>query len=439
MPHFEKNRRTDGRRRVVITGMGIISPLGRDPHTFWSNLLQGKSGIQEIRGFPSATFACRIAGQVIGFQFPQELCPPSTRSRPDRRSQFALAAAEQAFRQSQLKLEDDPAYRRAVYLGAGEGTVDLDHFARLVAKSRRQDAIPLDLFLRVALEDCQPEDSFEIEAGLCAMHLAARYQAQGPNLNCLTACAASSQALGEAFRRIQCGEADIIISGGAHSMIQPLDVIGFIALTALSSRNEDPAKASRPFDAGRDGFVLGEGAGILILEELEHALRRGAEIHAEIIGYGSTADAYRVTDTHPDARGATAAMRLALEDAGVSPDEIDYINAHGTSTVENDATETLAIKEVFGKRAYEIPISSTKSMIGHLIAAAGAVELIACILTLRHGMAHATINYETPDPLCDLDYIPNQPRKLRAQTVLSNSFGFGGQNVALVVRKFSQH
>jgi 3-oxoacyl-[acyl-carrier-protein] synthase II len=270
------------------------------------------------------------------------------------------------------------------------------------------------------------------------MHLASRYCAQGPNLNCLTACAASSQAIGEAYCRIQSGEADIIISGGTHSMIQPLDIIGFIALTALSSRNENPTKASRPFDAGRDGFVLGEGAGILILEELEHALRRNAEIHAEIIGYGSTSDAYRVTDTHPEARGAIAAIRLAMEDAGVGPDEIDYINAHGTSTVENDATETLAIKEVFGARAYEIPISSTKSMIGHLIAAAGAVELIACILTMRHGMAHATINYEIPDPKCDLDYIPNHPRRVDAVTVLSNSFGFGGQNVTLVVRKFSQ-
>ncbi|MBV9122105.1 MAG: beta-ketoacyl-[acyl-carrier-protein] synthase family protein, partial [Planctomycetes bacterium] len=267
-------------------------------------------------------------------------------------------------------------------------------------------------------------------------HLAMYFDLEGPNFNCLTACAASSQAIGEATELIRHGDAEVMLSGGAHSMIHPFGVTGFNRLTALSQFNEDPTRASKPFDLRRDGFVLGEGAGMLVLEELEHARRRGAPIYAEIAGYGSTGDAFRVTDTHPEGRGAIACIRGALADSGLAPQDIGYINAHGTSTQVNDRVETLAIKKVFGEGAYQIPVSSSKSMLGHLIAAAGAVELIICVQTLRQGVLPPTINYEVPDPECDLDYIPNVPRERRVRHILSNSFGFGGQNISLIVSRF---
>jgi 3-oxoacyl-[acyl-carrier-protein] synthase II len=266
------------------------------------------------------------------------------------------------------------------------------------------------------------------------------FGAQGYNSNCLTACAASSQAIGEATDIIRRGDADIMIAGGSHSMIHPLGMAGFNLLTALAvGYNEEPARASRPFDLRREGFVLGEGAGMLILEELEHARGRGAHLHGEVLGYGSTADAFRITDSHPEGRGAEAAMRAALVDAGISPEEIDYINAHGTSTEVNDRVETKAIKTVLGERAYRVPVSSTKSMMGHLIAAAGAVETIICLLAIRDGLVPPTINYETPDPACDLDYVPNAARRAAVRAAMSNSFGFGGQNVCLVLRRFEEH
>jgi 3-oxoacyl-[acyl-carrier-protein] synthase II len=271
---------------------------------------------------------------------------------------------------------------------------------------------------------------------MTAGHLAALFNAQGPNLNCLTACAASSQALGEATELIRRGDADIMLSGGAHSMIHPFGVTGFNLLTALSTRNDDPTRASRPFDRERDGFVLGEGAGMLILEELEHAKRRGAKIYGEVVGYGSTADSYRITDIHPEGRGAAACIKMAMQDAQVNPEDIDYINAHGTSTSVNDRTETMAIKRALGDVAYKTPVSSTKSMMGHLIAAAGAVEAMTCLLAIDDDVLPPTINYENPDPDCDLDYIPNQPREDKAKVALSNSFGFGGQNVSLILREF---
>jgi len=270
-----------------------------------------------------------------------------------------------------------------------------------------------------------------------AGHLAGLFDAQGPNLNCLTACAASSQAIGEAAEIVRRGEADVMLSGGTHSMIHPFGVTGFNLLTALSTRNDEPTRASRPFDNERDGFVLGEGAAMVVLEELEHAKRRGAHIHGELIGYGSTADAYRITDTHPEGRGASSCIRLALADAGLGIHDIDYINAHGTSTSVNDRVETLAIKTVFGEHAYKIPVSSTKSMMGHLIAAAGATELIVCLLAIRDGMLPPTINYENPDPDCDLDYVPNKARAGRCDRALSNSFGFGGQNISLIVGRYN--
>jgi 3-oxoacyl-[acyl-carrier-protein] synthase II len=276
----------------------------------------------------------------------------------------------------------------------------------------------------------------EQEPNMPAGHLAAMFDAQGPNFNCLTACAASSQAIGEAVEIIRRGEADAMLAGGMHTMIHPFGVTGFNLLTALSTRNDAPSKASRPFDRDRDGFVLGEGAGMVVLEALERAQARGAHIYGEMVGYGSTADAFRITDTHPEGRGAIRCMQMALDDAGLAPDAIHYINAHGTSTAVNDRVETLAIKQVFGQQAYRIPVSSTKSMIGHLIAAAGATELIYCLLAIRDNVLPPTINYETPDPECDLDYIPNAARDARCDVALSNSFGFGGQNIALICRRF---
>lgn len=269
-----------------------------------------------------------------------------------------------------------------------------------------------------------------------AGHLASLFGAEGPNLNCLTACAASSQAVGEAVEIIRRGEADVMLAGGTHTMIHPFGVTGFNLLTALSTQNDEPTKASRPFDRCRDGFVLGEGAGMVVVEELERAKARGAHIYGEIIGYGSTADAFRITDTHPQGRGAISCIRMALEDAKVGVDEIDYINAHGTSTAVNDRVETLAIKQVFGPQAYKIPVSSTKSMMGHLIAAAGATELIVCLLAIRDDVVPPTTNYEVPDPDCDLDYVPNTARQVPCKTALSNSFGFGGQNITLIARRF---
>jgi 3-oxoacyl-[acyl-carrier-protein] synthase II len=269
-----------------------------------------------------------------------------------------------------------------------------------------------------------------------AGHLASMFDAQGPNFNCLTACAASSQAIGEAAEIIRRGDADVMLSGGTHSMIHPFGVTGFNLLTALSTRNDEPTRASRPFDRERDGFVLGEGASMVILEDLDRAKARGATIHGEMVGYGSTADAFRITDTHPEGRGAIRCVQMALADAQMNPDQVDYVNAHGTSTTVNDKVETLAIKQVFGPRAYKLPMSSTKSMMGHLIAAAGATELIICLMAIRDGVLPPTINYDNPDPLCDLDYVPNTAREARCDVALSNSFGFGGQNIALLVARY---
>jgi len=277
----------------------------------------------------------------------------------------------------------------------------------------------------------------EQEPNMPAGHLASLFGAQGPNVNCLTACAASSQAIGEAVEIIRRGEADVMLSGGTHTMIHPFGVTGFNLLTALSTSNDQPQKASRPFDRNRDGFVLGEGAGMVLLESLEHAKARGARIYGEICGYGSTADAFRITDTHPQGRGAISCLRMALDDAQLNVEQIDYINAHGTSTSVNDRVETLAIKQVFGQQAYKVPVSSTKSMMGHLIAAAGATELIFCLLAIRDNVVPPTINYETPDPDCDLDYVPNVAREVQCNYALSNSFGFGGQNITLIARRFA--
>jgi 3-oxoacyl-[acyl-carrier-protein] synthase II len=428
-------------RRVVVTGMGMVTPLGRDLETTWSALLEGKSGVGPISLFDARTFPTRIAAEVPDFCLDDYLDDSAARwAEHSRNSRFALAAANMAVKDSGL-LEARPEINRrrfGVYLGSGEGQHDFPRFVSLVARSTRDGHVDTAEFTRLGAKELHPVHEAEQEPGTPSGHLASYFGAKGTNSNCLTACAASSQAIGEAFELIRRGNADVILSGGTHSMIHPFGVTGFILLTALSTRNDEPERASRPFDRDRDGFILGEGAGMLVLEELEHAKKRGARIHGEIIGYGSSADAFRITDSHDEGRGAIACIREALEGARVNPSRVDYINAHGTSTSVNDSIETLAIKRTFGDAAYSVPISSTKSMMGHLIAAAGSVEAIVCLLTIRDGMLPPTINLENRDPECDLDYIPNHAREHSVDVALSNSFGFGGQNITLILRRFSE-
>jgi 3-oxoacyl-[acyl-carrier-protein] synthase II len=428
------------RRRIVITGMGAITPVGHNVDDLYRAQLEGQSGIGPITLFDASRFPTKFAAQVKDFDLAQHIKDPERWADSGANSRFAAAAAQQALADAGL-LEDARVDRTrfGVYLGAGEGIQDFHHLVSLIAQSYQPERRAVDAvrFAAGGLRHFHPGREFEQELHTTPGHLAAHFGLEGPNYNCLTACAASSQAIGEAAELIRHGDADLMLSGGSHSMIHPLGVTGFNLLTALSTYNEDPPRASRPFDLRRDGFVLGEGAGMLVLEELDHARWRGATIYAELTGYGSTADAFRVTDSHPDGRGAIACIKGALKDSGLALAEIGYINAHGTSTQVNDRVETLAIKKVFGEGAYQIPISSSKSMLGHLIAAAGAVELITSIMTLRRGVLPPTINYEFPDPECDLDYVPNVAREKRVRHVLSNSFGFGGQNISLIVSRFS--
>jgi 3-oxoacyl-[acyl-carrier-protein] synthase II len=427
------------RRRVVITGMGVITPLGHSVDELFQAQVEGKSGVGPITLFNARTFPTRFAAQVKDFDLGKYVREPQRWADSGANSRFAAGAAQQAL--ADAGLLDDARVDRTrfgVYLGSGEGIQDFHHLISLVAQTYRPDrrAVDTAAFARGGLREFHPGREFEQELHTTPAHLASYFDLEGPNYNCLTACAASSQAVGEATELIRHGDADLMLSGGAHSMIHPFGVSGFNLLTALSTSNDEPARASRPFDLHRNGFVLGEGSGMMVLEEAEHARRRGAPIYAEVTGYGSTADAFRTTDSHPDGRGAIACIRGALKDSGLSPADIGYINAHGTSTQVNDKVETVAIKKVFGDGAYQVPVSSSKSMLGHLIAAAGAVELIISILAMRRGVLPPTINYEVPDPECDLDYIPNVAREQRVRHVLSNSFGFGGQNVSLIVSRF---
>jgi len=427
-------------RRVVITGMGWVTPLGCDLETVWQRLLRGESGVAPTRNFDARTFPTQFSAEVKDFDFKKAMGEHyETHRTAARNTAFALAAAEAAWRHAGLdgRPAADPEMI-GVYLGGGEGPIDFDNFvAAAIAGwdpvARRLNAVR---WAEVGYQRLDAVREFEQDPNCAAHHIACRFNAQGPNLNTLTACAASTQAIGEATMIIRREDADVMITGGAHSMIHPLGVTGFNRLTALSTRNDSCTTASRPFDATRDGFVIGEGAGILILEDLETAQRRNARILAEVVGYGSTADAFRVTDMHEHGRGPIAAMRAALADAGLQPTDIDYISAHGTGTEENDKIESLAIREVFGEYAYKVPISSVKSMLGHLIAGAGAVELITCVLAIRDGIIPPTANYSTPDPNCPLDYVPNKPRRANVKTCLSNSFGFGGQNDTLIVRAY---
>ncbi|QDU63949.1 3-oxoacyl-[acyl-carrier-protein] synthase 2 [Planctomycetes bacterium Pan216] len=426
-------------RRVAVTGIGMIAPLGHDPESIWKALKEGKSGIDRISLFDASEFPTKIAGEVKDFSLNEAGEEEKDWVYCGRNIQFAITAAKQAVADSGFHDNGHEPERTGIYLGAGEGRQDFFNFVELIAHAydREEREVDTAQFITEAMQRLHAVRELEQEPGMSASHLAEMFDAEGPNLNCLTACAASSQAIGEATEIIRRGDADVMISGGTHSMIHPFGVSGFNLLTALSTNNGAPAQASRPFDLNRDGFVIGEGAGMLVLEELERARKRGAKIYGEITGYGSTADAFRITDTHPTGRGAIACLKEALKDAKLNPEQISYINAHGTSTEVNDRVETIAVKEVFGDAAYKIPVSSTKSMTGHLIAAAGSVELIFMLMAMSENIVPPTINYDTPDPECDLDYVPNEARECPLTHCISNSFGFGGQNISLVASRLA--
>ncbi|MCD6459849.1 beta-ketoacyl-[acyl-carrier-protein] synthase family protein [bacterium] len=424
------------KRRVVVTGMEMITPLGIGMEETWKNLCAGKSGVSKIECFDCETFQTQIGGQVKGFDFEKFFTGLNGQDQFGKHTKFILASVKMAFENAELDLDSVDRERVGVYLGSGEGEFDFEGFYKTIIKSWNDDSVDLSKFMQWGHKILNPVREFEHDSNIPAAHVAEIFGVYGYNCNCLTACAASSQAVGEAYSIIQRNDADMMVTGGSHSMIHPLGVMGFNLLTALSVQNDAPEKASKPFDLRRDGFVLGEGGAILILEDLEHAKNRGAKIYGEIIGYGTSADSFRITDAHPEGRGAIAAIKTAIKKAGISISDIDYINAHGTSTNVNDCVETLAVKKIFGQYAEKIPVSSIKSMMGHLIAAAGASELITSLLAIRDSIIPPTINYEKPDPNCDLDYVPNKSRKAKLNTILSNSFGFGGQNVALVVRRY---
>jgi 3-oxoacyl-[acyl-carrier-protein] synthase II len=426
-------------RRVVVTGMGVINPLGNDVESCWSAIKQGKSGVAYTTVFDARNFPTRISAEIKNWDISHADERPEDWKLRGRHTLFAVGAAKQAMTQSGVLDSIRDPRRFGVYLGAGEGNQDFYSFAAMMAASLdEQGRLDLRKFTQAGLDMLNPIMELEQEPNMPVGHMASMFNAQGPNANCLTACAASSQAIGEATEIIRRGEAEVMLSGGTHSMIHPFGVTGFNLLTALSTNNDNPTGASRPFDRLRDGFVLGEGAAMIVLEELEYARQRGANILGEIVGYGSTADAYRITDIHPEGRGAIACMRMALADAGLAPEQINYVNAHGTSTTVNDKVETKACREVFGRFADSVPVSSTKSMMGHLIAAAGATEMIVCLLAIRDNVLPPTINYENPDPLCDLDYVPNQAREAKCDIALNNSFGFGGQNITVIVSRFEK-
>ncbi len=427
-------------RRVVITGMGAVTPLGLSVRETWSGLLTGRSGIGPISLFDASEFRTQIAGEVKHFDFDRWRWQDPALEHATRATFFALQAAEEAFKDSHLKRFNIHPERFGIYFGAGDSGIDFDSFVQTVSRSFSQQTdgglIDKNRYVATSADHMTGLKELEAQPFMTVTHLARRFDIRGPVSNCLTACAASSQAIGEAFEWIRRGDADIVMSGGSHSMIYPLGVAGFSLLTALSTYNEDPQRASRPFDKQRDGFVLAEGAGVLMLEDLSHALKRGARIYAEVAGYGTSADAYRLTDMDPEGKGAARALEMAMQKAEARPEDVDYINAHGTATSVNDAIETLVIKKVMGDYAYKIPVSSIKSMLGHMIAAAGVVEAITCVKAMQHRLIPPTINYSEPDPDCDLDYVPNQAREADVKLALSNSFGFGGQNICLALKNY---
>lgn len=409
--------------RVVITGLGVLSPVGVDADTFWNSLCAGKSGVGPITKFDVSEFEAQIAGELKHFKLEDHIGKKEAR-RLDEYVQFAVVATQSALDDSGLDLDAEDKERVGVVIGSGVGgikTFEREH-ANLIKKGSNRIS---PFFIPMMIADMAP-GYVSIVHGL-----------KGPNYTTVSACSSGAHAIGDAFRILERGDADVMVSGGTESSISPMAVGGFSNMKALSLRNDDPEGASRPFDSGRDGFVLGEGAGVIILETLEHAKQRGANIYAELVGYGATADAFHMVAPHENGEGAIRAMKLALKDADLRPDDIDYINAHGTSTPLGDKIESNAIKDTFGDYAYRLAVSSTKSMIGHLLGASGGVEFIATLLSVVHDKVHPTINHDTPDPDCDLNYVPNEAQEKTVRAAMTNSFGFGGHNVSLVVKKYA--
>lgn len=410
-------------RRVVITGLGVVSPIGTGRQAFWESLLAGKSGVEAITRFDTSDFATKIAAEVKDFD-PGLYMDKKEAKRMDRFAQYGVAAATLALQDAKLSVSEDNAEHIGVYVSAGIGGMETleNQFAVL----REKGPAKVSPFFVPMMIGNMAAGQIAIELGI-----------KGPSSDIVTACASGAQAVGDAARVIERGDIEVMLAGGAECAITPLAVAGFCSARALSTRNDSPHTASRPFDTARDGFVMGEGAGVLVLESLEHALARGAHVYAEVIGYAATNDAFHITSPDPETRGTVRCMRKALADAKLNPHDVDYVNAHGTSTGLNDKLETRAIKEVFGEHAYKLAISSTKSMIGHLLGAAGAVELIATALSIDNGIVHPTVNRTSPDPDCDLDYVPEGARQMPIRAAIKNSFGFGGHNCTIVLAKFN--
>jgi 3-oxoacyl-[acyl-carrier-protein] synthase II len=410
-------------RRVVITGLGVVAPNGNNVGEYWENLVAGKGGAGRVTHFDTDGFSSQVACEVKNFK-PEKYIDPKALRRMDTFVQYALAGAVMAMKDAGLKVGQDDldATRIGIIVGSGIGgigVIEKQHAVLLDKGPRRVTPLLIPMLI----------------SNMASGQLSIYFNAKGPNSCVVTACATAAHSIGDAYRVIERGDADVMIAGGTEAAITPLGFAGFCMMKALSTRNDDPEHASRPFDRERDGFVVGEGSGILILEEYDRAKKRGADIYAEIVGYGITADAYHITAPDPEGEGSTRAMKMAIEHAGLNPEDVDYINAHGTSTPLNDVAETIAIKKVFGDRAYKVPISSTKSMTGHLLGAAGGVESVAAVLTIRNGIIHPTINYEYPDPECDLDYVPNEARQADVKVAITNSFAFGGQNATLAFKR----
>ena len=410
------------KRRVVVTGLGLITPLGIGVENSWEGMLQGRSGIRKITHFDASAFPTQIAGEVEGFR-PEDYIEVKEIKKMDRFIHFGVAAATMAMEDSGLKITEANAPRVGVYVGAGMGGLPaIEHYHKVLLEKGPKRITPFFIPMLII--------------NLAAGQISIKFGAKGPNSAPATACATGSHAIGDAFKVIQRGDADAMIAGGAESVITAMGIGGFNAMKALSTRNDEPEKASRPFDRDRDGFVMGEGSGIVVIEELGHALKRNARIYAELIGYGLTGDAYHITSPAPGGEGAVRCMNMALNDAGIQPSAVDYINAHGTSTKHGDELETNAIKAVFGSHAHELCVSSTKSMTGHLLGAAGGVEAVVSVLSIVRGMIPPTINLDNPDEGCDLDYAPFKARPVAVRCSLSNSFGFGGTNACLLFKKF---
>ena len=406
------------RRRIVVTGLGVMATLGQDVETFWANILAGKSAVRQVGAFDTTDYTCRIAAEVSDFDASQYM-PPKEVRRNDRYTHFAVAATKRAIENSGLDPSKVDSDRFGVFIGSGIGGMwTIENQSRILFERGPRKISPFMIPSLIA----------NMASGIVAIELGAR----GPNFSIVSACATATHCIGEALRTLRSGDADVMVAGGSEAAITPLGFAGFCAMKAMSTRNDAPSQASRPFDKNRDGFIMGEGSGILVLETLEHARARGARIYCEISGYGCSCDAFHITQPDPEGRGLSLAMTKAIANAGIAPEEIDYINAHGTSTPYNDKFETMAVKKVLGEHAYKIKMSSTKSMTGHLLGAAGGIEAAICAKTIQTGEIAPTINYDNPDPDCDLDYVPNTKQSAAVKTVLSNNLGFGGQNASLV-------